>query len=134
MSYVLLFLWWVGDVWFLRDFGIIGATFHTLSLLILAGLLMDGMLRDIRYLPKVTQLHSDLGFDMNFELQPRALSFQNSHCLHYLVGAGETGQITCKSSPSNAWLPSSPPASRTICTGMRRGPENTLFYSIVHCR
>lgn len=71
MSYILLFLWWVGDVWFLRDFGIIGATFHTLSLLILAGLLMDGMLRDIRYLPKVTQLHSDLGFDMNFELQPR---------------------------------------------------------------
>lgn len=78
------FLWQFGDVWFQRDFGIIGATFHTFSPLILAGFsmeywdsyIMDGMLRDIKYLPKVTQLHNDLGFDMHFELQPRALSFQ----------------------------------------------------------
>ena len=52
------------------DFGIIGATLHTLSPLIPAGFCMeywyahrmDRMFRDIRYLPKVTQLQSDVEF------------------------------------------------------------------------
>lgn len=134
MSYVLL-LWWFGGIWFQRDFGIIGATFRTLSPLILAGFFveywdshfMGGMLGDIRYLPKVTQLRSDV------EFQPRALSFQNSHCLHYLVGTRETGQTTCKSSFSKAWLLSSPPASNTICRYVdsdRRTPCSTALFIV----
>lgn len=104
-----------------EGFYIIGATFRTLSPLILAGFcmeywyshFMDGMLRDIRYLPKVTQLQSDVGF------WSRALSFQSPHYPHYLVEAGETGQTAYKNSPSKAWPLSSPPANNPICTGMQ---------------
>ena len=73
---------------------------------------MNGMLRDIRYLPKVTQLPGGM-----VGLQSRAASFQSSHYLRYLVGAGQTGRTTCKTSPSKAWLFSSPPANNTIHTG-----------------
>lgn len=74
--------------------------------------LYEWMLRCVRYLPKVTELTGGM-----MGLQSRAASFQSSHYLHCLVGAGQTGQTAFKTSPNQAWLFSSPPANSTICTG-----------------
>lgn len=73
---------------------------------------MSGMLRDVRYFPKVTELTGGM-----MGLLSRAASFQSSHCLHYLVGTGQTGQAACKTSPGKVWPFSSPPANSTICAG-----------------